>query len=324
MRLLIRKFVFDRYVKKGLCSMLSLLLFFTALAGVRAEEAPPLDAEGFLSEAYGQDEYVKISPEEGVWMYLSSELSVTIRQFRQIDPALVWFESEIKVRGDTRLQSYLTPGKTPGKRMISPIKLSRDNQLVFAISDDYFSRRLNDGHTQGIIIRGGEVLSNKTFKADHASLPNLEVIARFNDGSLKTFLSNAHTAEEYLSMGVTDTFAFGPILVSEGKLGPHMLETDYYYYREPRCAIGMIAPNHYIILTVTGRTDDSRGERFNWLAERMIALGATEALNLDGGGTAALLFMGDMINKSNTSKTIRGVGSLIGFGTSPAATGSDK
>ena len=39
---------------------------------------------------------------------------------------------------------------------------------------------------------------------------------------------------------------------------------------------------------------------------------------------AALLFMGDMINKSNTSKTIRGVGSLIGFGTSPAATGSDQ
>ncbi|MEZ7872227.1 MAG: phosphodiester glycosidase family protein, partial [Eubacteriales bacterium] len=233
-------------------------------------------------------------------------------------------ESEIKVRGDTRLQSYLTPGSKPGKRMISPIKLSRDNQLVFAISDDYFSRRLNDGHTQGIIIRGGEVLSNETFKADHASLPNLEVIARFNDGSLKTFLSDAYTAEEYLAMGVTDTFAFGPILVSEGELGPHMQETDYYYYREPRCAIGMIAPNHYIILTVTGRTDDSRGERFNWLAERMIALGATEALNLDGGGTAALLFMGDMINKSNTSKTIRGVGSLIGFGTSPAATGSDQ
>ena len=66
MRLLIRKFVFDGYVKKGLCSMLSLLLFFTAWTGARAEEAPPLDAEGFLSEAYGQDEYVKISPEEGV------------------------------------------------------------------------------------------------------------------------------------------------------------------------------------------------------------------------------------------------------------------
>ena len=40
---------------------------------------------------------------------------------------------------------------------------------------------------------------------------------------------------------------------------------------------------HFILLST---------ERFNWLAERMIALGATEALNLDGGGSSCLLVMG--------------------------------
>ena len=61
---------------------------------------------------------------------------------------------------------------------------------------------------------------------------------------------------------------------------------------------------------------------FSSIAAGALNGGLTQKFN--GGGTAALLFMGDMINKSNTSKTIRGVGSLIGFGTSPAATGSDK
>ena len=50
----------------------------------------------------------------------------------------------------------------------------------------------------------------------------------------------------------------------------------------------------------------------DWLAERMYALGAVEALNLDGGGTVALVFMGEILNK--TTKNLRNVTSIIGFG----------
>ena len=44
----------------------------------------------------------------------------------------------------------------------------------------------------------------------------------------------------------------------------------------------------------------------------MLEHGVTEAMNLDGGGTTALVFMGEMINKSD--KSPRSVGSMIGFG----------
>lgn len=281
---------------------------------VNAGKDKIVDDDGFLLKSYEHGEYIDASPFSGRWTYVSDELSVEITKHTQIEPAIVWFESEVKVRGNTQLFSYLSPGKIPGRRGMSPITLARDNQLVLAISDDFFSSRLNEGRKAGIIVRNGKIISDQTYKADQPSFPNLEVIARFKDGSLKTYQSNAFSSQEYLDMGATDVFAFGPILVSEGKLGSHMQDNNYYHYREPRCAIGMIAPNHYMILTVKGRSEDSKGVYLSWLAERMQTLGVTEALNLDGGGSVALIFMGEMLNKAGSSKSIRGIGGLIGFG----------
>ncbi len=89
-----------------------------------------------------------------------------------------------------------------------------------------------------------------------------------------------------------------------------MTDDSYYHYREPRCAIGMIEPYHYIILTVRGRANDSKGAYLGWLAEKMLELGAVEAINLDGGGTVCLVFMGELLNKKSAS---RDVSSLIVF-----------
>ncbi len=95
-----------------------------------------------------------------------------------------------------------------------------------------------------------------------------------------------------------------------------MDDKDYYHYREPRCAVGMIEPWHYVFLTVKGRSDDSKGCYLDWLCDRMLELGAVEAMNLDGGGTVSLVFNGKMLNKS--TKNLRNVTSMIGFGGSSA------
>ena len=61
-----------------------------------------------------------------------------------------------------------------------------------------------------------------------------------------------------------------------------------------------------------GRVRESKGVYFDWLADKMLEKGAVEALNLDGGGTVALVFMGEILNK--TGKTMRDITSIIGFG----------
>lgn len=91
-------------------------------------------------------------------------------------------------------------------------------------------------------------------------------------------------------MGAETVLAFGPWLVRGGEINP-ALETAYRT-KEPRTAIGMIEPYHYVALFVEGRVKRSGGVPVEWLAERMAQLGATEAINLDGGKTSCLLFHG--------------------------------
>lgn len=302
-----------RFLSMLICAALLMPGVFAA-----GEDSPQTDADGFLLPGAAEPEYVFKDPDQGRWIYRSESLYVSIERHEDKDAPLIWFETQVKVKDGESMKSVLSPGKTPGKKRISPVKLAQDNNLVLAISDDFYSLRQSNGKRPGIIIRSGEILSDTTYRNDYGAYPNLETIALFEDGSLKTFLSKEHTAQEYLDMGAREVYAFGPILIQDGQLGPHMADSDYYHYREPRMALGMIAPGHYLILTALGRRDDSRGAYMPWMADKMLALGAQEALNLDGGGSVALVFMGEILNRLPSSD-LRNVGSLIGFGSSALA-----
>ena len=273
-------------------------------------DIPETDEKGFLLEK-GRT-YLYENPQDGLWLYKTSDLSITIARYSDPTRTLIWFETEIRCTPDSPLSTYLSAGNTPGKRYMSPLTLASESRAMLALTDDFFGHRLNNNYRTGIIIRNGKIIGDSTYRADQPAFPNLEVLAVFDDGRMQCFLSNAHTAEEYLEMGVVNTFAFGPILVQNGELGPHMTDMSYYHYREPRCALGMIEPWHYVILTVKGRSDDSKGIYLDWLAERMLYLGAKEAMNLDGGGTVSLIFNGKMLNK--TTRNLRSVTSIITFG----------
>lgn len=92
----------------------------------------------------------------------------------------------------------------------------------------------------------------------------------------------------------------------------------------------MIEPYHYVALFVEGRIKQSGGVPVQWLAERMAELSAVEAINLDGGKTSCLLFMGTKISIANPDGLVRdgrSVSGMIGLGESdlvPAWEGLDK
>ena len=59
----------------------------------------------------------------------------------------------------------------------------------------------------------------------------------------------------------------------------------------PRSAIGYYEPGHYCFVVVDGRQDGySYGLRIPELAAIFEELGCTEAYNLDGGGSAVMVF----------------------------------
>ena len=276
-------------------------------------DLPTLTDEGFLLPDSG-DPYVYQNAADGYWIFISTDLSVQIKRYQDPNLTLVWYETEIKLQNMEKLTSCVTAKTSRAYRFSTPEALAEENNAVVAITDDFFGHRLYNGQTAGIIIRNGEIISDKTYKTKDA-WPPLDTMAVFADGSMKTFLKNEYTAQEYLDMGAEQVFAFGPILVQNGQIGERILDSAYYPYREPRCALGMIAPGHYLAVTVNGRVSSSRGAYLPWLAGQMISRGVTEALNLDGGGTTSLLFLGEQINAGGTGSSVRDVTSIIGFGT---------
>ncbi len=270
---------------------------------------PALDEAGFLASP--GNPYVYGDRDVGIWRYISGSLRVDIARYHQSDGEIEWFE--VYVSFSEGGKPVTVESRKDGTAFQSPLRLAEEAQAVCAITDDFYRYRVKYKQRPGIVVRDSEIKADRTYAQDRSRIPSLEVLAMFGDGTLKTFASDAHTAQEYIDMGVTDTWAFGPALVQEGEVPRYFYSKDYRSYREPRCAFGMLEPGKYCALVITGRKIGSRGAYFGWMAEKMQAMGAKEALNLDGGGTVALIFQGEMINHSEKNQSSREVSGLIAF-----------
>ncbi len=287
----------------------------TPVHPITTPNPPPLNEQHFLSEDSPEEEYIYTNEDDGIWVYISKDISITVKRYYDKPAKHMWYEAEIFCSENAPLKTYVNLNQKGNfKDAVHPLEYARDNRIVLAVTDDHFRNRRWSEIPIGTVIRNGRIFSSKTVEQGFRRFPNLEVLALFKDGSMKTYRSNAHTSQEYLDMGATQVFAFGPILVQDGKVNPE-LYGNLFRDEEPRMALGMIEPNHYLVIAVNGRVNKKyNGAYLDWLAEKMLAAGAVEALNLDGGGTACLAFMGKRLN--DTGSPTRKIYSLIGFGNS--------
>ena len=253
---------------------------------------PPLDEQGFLPEG----EFVLAQEEEGLWLYADDTLRVEIVRRFDADLPLTWFEADIWTAPGELLR--LTPASGSWDRLAydTPDGIARTARAVFAISADYFQYRINRELRIGIVLRDGNIVSAKTLPRDTTRFPNLDTMAILPDGSLRVFYNDEHTAEEYLAMGAKDVLCFGPWLVRDGEINPNFGER--VSSPQPRLALGMVEPGHYVCIMAEGRMSrTSVGTFLPTMAKLLRDKGCVEALNLDGGQTAVISFMGTRINR---------------------------
>lgn len=265
-------------------------------------------------------------PENGRWEYHSANLNIVIERVTE----------KVKVGRKTKTREYCiadiqaspesplypimteaTKKRPAGYRLTSPRNLVKKYRPLFALSDDLYGIRLQKYDYKGIVIRNGEIIAEKTRNSKKKrNWPNLDTMMLLGDGSMKALVCDAYTAQEYLDMGATQVFSFGPILISDGEINEQVLSPKYYPYNEPRVALGMVEPYHYIAVVVRGRpTNRYAGVHLDWLAQLMKERGCVEALNLDGGLTATMMFNGKAIETGGSN--LRSQGSMICFGTMP-------
>jgi hypothetical protein len=104
-----------------------------------------------------------------------------------------------------------------------------------------------------------------------------------------------------------DLLQAGPLLVSGGapcvdgdpegfSQAPEQFDSDITVGRYPRAALGIGRRGRLLAVAADGRAPGDAGLTLAELAEAMIALGATRAINLDGGGSTSLVCGGELRN----------------------------
>lgn len=281
-------------------------------------ELPSLTAEGYLSPVAGLPEYVHADAQNGLWIYISEGLRVQIQRFTDPNIPLIWYEADIRSKGEETLHSVPADSNRVDSKFKNPEAIAKANGLVFAVNDDQFAQRKADKRTVGIIVRNGKIYNSTTQRSGNSSFPTLDTMALFPDGSLRVYESKEHTAQEYIDMGATDVYAFGPLLIRDGTVSEKLNEL-YVDSIQPRCGFGMVDKNHYVCVVAEGRHKGTGGVNILWLANRLHMLGATQALNLDGGNTSAIVFMGEKLNANNNTgpdTNVRSISGMIAIGKS--------
>ncbi len=296
---------------------------FAPIYPLRAD-APTLTAEGFLPEDSAEDYYLVMDTENREWTYIDRTLFINIRGFEGVVERkrdLVWYETEVKTSAGLKFSTQHANPEQIGRRFVWAENFAKDLNSILAFSDDFYGFRVYQKRRPGVIIQNGVLLADDSLKKPHWSLPTYDLIALYPDGSMKTYVAGTIGGEELMAQNATDTWCFGPVLLSDSVVGQQVQEKRFEY-ANPRQAIGMIEPNHYLLMTIEGRNKRSDGEGLIWVAERMRALGCTEALNLAGGTAVKLVFMGELLNSNIThgEKNDRSVTSLITLGTFPLDT----
>lgn len=114
---------------------------------------------------------------------------------------------------------------------------------------------------------------------------------------------------------VEDALQAGPVLIQEGKIRITVNEEVFFNTKipevHPRTAVGYRPNGELILLIVDGRQVSSRGVDLNELATILLDLGCYEALNLDGGGSSAMVVRGHLLNRPAGRTTQREVMSAL-------------
>ena len=269
----------------------------------------PRDELGYAQSG----EWVIADNDNGLWFYASPTLVVRVDRIFEPEAVLTWYKAKVFCDLDREhFGSILYDPDAPQKKHVQAKLIAKENQVVFGMNTDYYTYRLGRKTMIGVVVRNGKIFFNRAPEANRRQFPNLDTMAMYEDGRWAVYHSDERTAEEYIADGAVDVWCFGPYLIREGEYNPFLKTMKNGFTPQPRAAIGMVRPGQYVMLLAEGRIrNQAVGVDIQFLADHLMEEGCVEALNIDGGQTAVMCFMGEQITR---------IGSYNGGNTSPRAT----
>lgn len=221
--------------------------------------------------------------------YESEDIAINITTKYEYDTKI--YIADVTVSDVSFLRAGLANGVFGRNIKETTSDIAKENNAIFAINGDFYGFR-----DSGPVIRNGVL-----YRSNKRSGSN-DVLAVYNDGSFVTMKEENVDAQNLLDSGVLQLFSFGPTLVDNGQISVSAnQEVEQSMNSNPRTAIGMISPLHYVFVVSDGRTSESAGLSLAQLAAVMQDAGCQCAYNLDGGGSSTMWFMGDVVNNPTTN-----------------------
>lgn len=249
--------------------------------------ATDADAQ-YYRKASDPAEVIVVDAEGGHWEYKTDDLGISIDRVKtktSDNKPLTYFVADIHMRDLTQFRPGFGAEGHTGRGATRPWIIARREKAVLWITGDNL---INDEREEkGILIRDGR----KFWSANKE-----DTLAIYPDMSMRIVKKGEMSATDLLEAGVENAYSFGPTLIDDG-----VINTQAKYHRvrraNPRTAIGYLAPGHYLAIVVDGRQPGySLGLPVWDLADLFASYGCTVAYNLDGGLSAAMIFMGEQLN----------------------------
>lgn len=259
-------------------------------------QVPETNDEGFLPE--GSDPVYYKDFKGGYWFYLDSTLRLEITRTQTTKPLLTYYTADIYLASGSSMYTVTYNPERPGRTNGLPQTMAKNNNVVYAQSGDFYSYRISHDTYPGNIVRDGQILYSESYTKLLNRVPNLATIGFFPSGKAEVNEAWEMSAQDYVDRGATTVIAFGPLLIRDGEMAD--LTDDAYTHQEPRSCFGIVSTNHFVGLLVEGRKDHSDGASLATCAQILYDMGCWDAINLDGGNTAAMLFMGESVQMNNS------------------------
>jgi exopolysaccharide biosynthesis protein len=175
------------------------------------------------------------------------------------------------------------------------------------------SSLVTNGNTA--IPRDGYVIATDQAKAGQLSAfkPGSEAIVI--RGSYVDNSRNPTAASAMSFIEAEDIIGGVPQLIKDGKIDvtweQEKSSRSFVETRHPRTAVAKLKDGKFLMITVDGRSESSGGIGLYDLAAYLLEIGATDAMNLDGGGSTTMFLNGKVVNQPSDKEGERKVSDAL-------------
>ena len=222
--------------------------------------------------------------------YTSPNISITIDtvQYGSGDDIVAYHVADIYIGSMDCFTTYTANNEMRYFGTQDVMKMDAAAEAILAISGDFLTYQ-----------KSGFLMRNREIYVEDSN--NNSLCALFEDGSMEVYDGKDYDIEDLKARGAVQVWSFGPkLLDDDGTVRDSYKISTAVSYTNPRSAIGYYEPGHYCFVVVDGRQKGySMGMTIPELAAVFEELGCTSAYNLDGGGSAVMLFNHDRFSQQS-------------------------